>query len=316
VTDPTGPATGDAQAAEDPLVGLLGAGERAAFHAAPATGVPPLTRAVELARGRGQSTEAAAAGWLLGVCLAAAGRYGEALEVLEGVAAADAHDAAERHVVAALAGATQASVHRQLGRHAAARAYDQQALARTDGTGEAGFDAVLGLAADAVGLGDTAAAAAELARAEALTRDRPEWWRQRVRLGWVAAEHALATGLPDLALTAATSALELAERSGAPRHVAKSLLFVGVGQIETGRPDQAATTLRRAALLAESLGALPLVWPARAVLGTLLAGSRPAVSTRCLAAARAAVADIAAGLPPQLRAEWLARPDVAPLVRS
>ena len=55
--------------------------------------------------------------------------------------------------VAALATATVASVHRQLGRHAVAQGYDERALDGSGGPGEAGFDALLGLAADAVGLG-------------------------------------------------------------------------------------------------------------------------------------------------------------------
>ena len=63
----------------DDLAGLLAAGERAAFHGRPAAGVEPLRRAVDIAAGDGLVAEAAAAGWLLGVCLASAGRYGGAL---------------------------------------------------------------------------------------------------------------------------------------------------------------------------------------------------------------------------------------------
>jgi hypothetical protein len=190
------------------------------------------------------------------------------------------------------------------------------ALAGSDGSGEAGFDAVLGLAADAVGLGEEQAATARLAEATALAEGRVEWWRQRVRLGWVRAEVALLGGRPDEAAAAAHEAVELAEHSGAPRHVAKGLLFLGVSQVEAGRPEEAAATLRRAALLAESLGTLPLQWPVRAVLGALVADVDAAESARCLDAARAAVSAIAADLPEPLRAEWLARPDVEALLSS
>jgi tetratricopeptide (TPR) repeat protein len=296
------------------LAGLLAAGERAAFHGRPAAGVEPLQRAVETATRAGLPAEASAAGWLLGVCLASAGRYGAALTVLEPLVAEQ--DSPESRVLAALAGATVASVHRQLGRHAVAQGYDEMALAASEGAGEAGFDALLGLAADAVGLGDPATAADRLAAAEALVGERVEWWRQRVRLGWVAAEIALLDGRPEEAAAAAQASVELAEQSGAPRHVAKGLLFLGVSQVEAGRTDEAAATLRRGALLAESLGTLPLQWPVRAVLGALVAEVGDGESERCLAVARRAVEAIADDLPDPLRAEWLARPDVEALLAS
>jgi tetratricopeptide (TPR) repeat protein len=298
----------------DDLAGLLAAGERAAFHGRPAAGVEPLRRAVEIAAGDGLVAEAAAAGWLLGVCLASAGRYGGALDVLDPLVAG--HGAAENRVLAALASATVASVHRQLGRHGVAQGYDERALEGSEGAGEAGFDALLGLAADAVGLGDGGTAAARLAEAAALAEGRAEWWRQRVRLGWVRAEVALLDGRPEAAVTAAHEAVDLAEHSGAPRHVAKGLLFLGVGQLEAGRPEEAAGVLSRAGLLAESLGTLPLQWPVRAVLGALLAADRPEDSARALSSARRAVTAIAADLPEDLRAQWLARPDVEALLQA
>jgi tetratricopeptide (TPR) repeat protein len=296
------------------LADLLAAGERAAFHGRPEAGVEPLRRAVETAVESGLEAEASAAGWLLGVCLASAGRYGAALAVLEPLVAVT--EPAEGKVLAALSGATVASVHRQLGRHSVAQGYDEMALAGSAGSGEAGFDALLGLAADAVGQGDGQAATGRLAEAAALAEGHVEWWRQRVRLGWVRAEIALLAGRPDEAAAAAHEAVELAEHSGAPRHVAKGLLFLGVSQVEAGRTEEAAATLRRAALLAESLGTLPLQWPVRAVLGALLADTDEAESARCLEAARKAVQAIAGDLPDPLRGEWLARPDVEALLAS
>ncbi len=298
----------------DDLPGLLVAGERAAFHGRPAAGVEPLRRAVDTATADGLTAEAAGAGWLLGVCLASAGRYGGALEVLDPLVAAA--DSAESRVLSALAGATAASVHRQLGRHAVAQGYDERALEVSGGTAEAGFDALLGLAADAVGLGDSEVAAARLDEATALVGDRADWWRQRVRLGWVQAEVALLRGHAEEAAASAHTSVDLAEQSGAPRHVAKGLLFLGVAQVEAGQLTEAATVLRRAGLLAESLGTLPLQWPARAVLGALLAEDSPAESERALAAARRAVTAIADDLPEPLRVAWLGRPDVDALLRS
>lgn len=293
------------------LADLLAAGERAAFHGRPDAGVAPLARAVEVAVAAGQEAEASAATWLLGVCLGAAGRYGRALEVLDPLVSAVGTP--ESRVIAALAGATVASVHRQLGRHSVAQGYDETALAAAGDNAEGRFDAVLGLAADAVGLGDADAARAHLDEAAALVGERTDWWRQRVRLGWVRAEVALLTGDPQAATEAATASVELAEATGAPRHVAKGLLFLGVAQVEADRAAEAAATLRRAALLAESLATLPLQWPVRAVLGALLAGTDDAESDRSLSAARAAVETIAAELPESLRAEWLERPDVQAL---
>lgn len=299
--------------AED-LAALLAAGERAAFHGRPAAGVEPLRRAVDLAAAAGQSAEAAAGGWLLGVCLSSAGHYGQALQVLEPLVGTDG--AAETRMLGALAGATVGSVYRQLGQHAVAQGYDEEALSGSEGAGEAGFDALLGLAADAVGLGDAPGAAARLAEAGALAEARPDWWRQRVRMGWVRAEVALLGSAADDAAAAAQEAVDLAERSQAPRHVAKGLLFLGVALVEGGRSDAAAKVLRRAGLLAESLGTLPLQWPVRAVLGALLAEDAPEESNRSLDVARRAVAAIAADLPEPLRAQWLARPDIEALLAA
>ncbi len=298
----------------DDLAELLATGERAAFHGRPANGVAALEQAFAIAHQEGRSTEATAAAWLLGVSLAAAGRFGSALTVLEPVAGQGSADTAERRLFAALACATSSSVRRQLGQHDAARDSDLRALELSDGVGEAGFDAVLGLAADAVGLVDLGAAQARLAQAEAMVTERPDWWRQRVRLDWVRAEISLLDGDPAGAMTASAAAIQRAEVSGAPRHVAKGLLFLGVAHVQAGELGEAESTLRRAATLAESLGTLPLLWPSRAVLGALLEERDPPASAKALSSARSAVIAIADDLPEDLRTVWLDRPDVAALL--
>jgi tetratricopeptide (TPR) repeat protein len=300
----------------DQLASLLAAGERAAFHGRPASGVPPLQQAVEAAHESGRDDEATAAAWLLGVALGAAGRFGSALAVLEPLAERAAVDHPARRLFASLAASTAASVHRQLGRHAHARELDEQAEELAGDAAEALFDARLGLAADAVGLDDAVTARSRLEQATALLEGRSDWWRQRVRVLWVRAEIALLTGDTPAAVKAAETAVTLAEASGAPRHVAKSLLFLGVAQVQDGDPAEAAATLRRAATLSESLGCLPLVWPSRAVLGALLQGAVPAESARNLAGARGTVISIADDLPEDLRADWLGRPDVAALLEG
>lgn len=307
------------------LASLLASGERAAFHGKPAAAVGALEQAVALARSQDRPAETAAAGWLLGVALAAGGRYGGALTVLSPLVDAGHAEgaAAESRLFAALSAATIASVHRQLGRHAVARASDLEALALTDGTGEAAFDALVGLASDAVGLDEYDEAAARLEQARALVPERDdEWWRQRVRLDWAQAEVQLLEGHVDEAVDTALQAVRRAEGARAPRHVAKGLLILGLAQVSGGTPSDPsadgdpAATLRRAATLAESLGTVPLVWPARALLGALLVGDDPAESGRSLAAARTAVLALADDLPPGVRAEWLGRPDVAALLEG
>jgi tetratricopeptide (TPR) repeat protein len=303
----------------DSLALLLAEGERAAFRAAPASGIAVLQQAVVEGREAERDAEAALAAWLLGVCLSSSGRWGSALTVMEALlvepAPGDGDDAVgpEQRLVASLAASTTASVHRQIGRHDVARAYDEQALTWAAGSAEAAFDAYVGLAADAVGAGDAGGAREAFDAAQTCAHGRSDWWRQLVRLDWAAAEIALLDGDANAAAMHASAALGRAESSGAPRHVAKSLLFLGVALLERQEIDEATATLRRAGSLAESLGTLPVLWPAKALLGALTSSIDPAESAASMAAARAAIATIAADLPSELRAEWLARDDVSAL---
>ena len=300
------------------LASLLAAGERAAFHGPPGAAVSDLEKAVVLAQREGRRAEVTAAAWLLGVALSAGGRYGGALRVLMPlVQAGESGDsAAETRLFAALAAATAASVQRGLGRHEQARALDQRGLVLAEGQAEALFDAWLGLVSDAVGMQDATAAQSALQEAEGLVASHDEgWWRQRVRLGWAKAEVALLEDQPEEAAVLAAASVEEAERARAPRHVSKGLLFQGVAELSAGSPE-APATLRRAATLAEGLSALPVVWQARALLGALVAGSAPEESARSLAAARSAVLAMAADLPPDLREDWLARPNVSALLEG
>ncbi|MHB2023370.1 MAG: hypothetical protein ACYCO3_08590 [Mycobacteriales bacterium] len=296
------------------LASLLAAGERAAFHGPPVSAVSVLEQAAVLAAEQDRAAEAVAAAWLLGVSLAAAGQVGRALSVLDPLF----HDdgvGPEQRLFGALAAATAASAHRQLGRHEAARHLDERALALADTSAEAIFDARLGLACDAIGLGNADAARPYLQAAAGLAGSRHDWWRQRVRLDWGRAELALLEGDASAAVTAASAAVERAEAARAPRHVAKSLLYQGLAELASGQ-ELAATTLRRASTLAEGLAALQLIWRARAVLGALLAESDAEESRRSLATARTAVATMAAELPVALRDEWLARAEIAALLET
>ena len=295
---------------------LLAEGERAAFHGPPAAAVRVLEEAVVAAQAEEKPLQLHAAAWLLGVALGAAGRYGGALTVLvplvEGAEAPGARP--EAGLFGGFAAATVASVHRQLGRHAEGRAWDERCLDLSAGP-EVEFDGHLGLAADAVGLADADEARARLADAETLAAaGDATWWRQRVRLDWVRAEVSLLGDRPEDAARAAARAVAGSRAAGAPRHEAKSLLFEGVAHVSAGREREARGLLAQSAEVAGGLGALPLVWPAQAVLAALLAAHDPAAARTALAGARSAVRAIAGGLPPDLRDAWRARPDVAHLL--
>ena len=93
---------------------------------------------------------------------------------------------------ASLAQSAQASFLRQLGWHDRARGWDGRALAVAGDDPEGRGDALIGLAADALGVGRFAASAEALGRAKGLLGDGPP--RLAVRLAWVSAELAMATG--------------------------------------------------------------------------------------------------------------------------
>jgi hypothetical protein len=294
---------------DEELAGLLAAGERAVFRGVPGQGLVPLERAEVLAGERGDVARRTRAAWLLGVGRSATGNYGQALAGLT-IAASDPEVPAElRSMPASAVGAIQ----RQLGRHAEGRDWDQSAL-DSAGDPEAECEALLGLASDAVGLAEPDVARDMVARVEALLADRPLWWRHHIRLDWARAEVALLAGDPGQARAAAERALDAAEAASAPRHVAKSLLFAGVAATSHGQQGAAVDLLARVAVLAEGLGARPLVWPSRGLLGALLAGSSPTESERSLEVARVVIRGIAADLPPLLASEWLARRDIRALL--
>jgi hypothetical protein len=294
---------------DEELSGLLTAGERAVFRGVPGQGLVPLERAEALAGERGDVARRTRAAWLLGVCRSATGSYGAALAGLTTVASDPEVPSGQRSLPASAVGAIQ----RQLGRHSEGRDWDQAALDSAEDP-EAECEALLGLASDAVGLSEPDAVRQAVAGVERILADRPLWWRHHIRLDWVRAEAALLDGDPGPARAAAERALDAAEAASAPRHVAKSLLFAGVAATSHGQQVVAVDLLARAAVLAEGLGARPLVWPSRGLLGALLSGSAPTESERSLEVARGVIRSIAADLPPLLAAEWLARRDIRALL--
>jgi hypothetical protein len=208
--------------------------------------------------------------WLAAVVLGGQGHYAAAATVLDALR----HD--PDPVIASLALSTRASHHRQLGAHHLARGLDGLALARAgdvvadapdqDGIDAAGAraDAVLGLAADAIGAGRPGESRRLLTRAGG-----GRSWRGAVRLGWVTAEVELASGRPEAAVAPAEEAYGVATGTGALRHTLKSALVLGTSLVVWGTPDG----LKRGVELVECdlnhsalKGLHPLIWPAALVL--------------------------------------------------
>src|ERR1700727_2863530 len=101
--------------------------------------------------------------WLRAVAAGGQGRYGSARGDLEA-----ALRCAPTGRLASLVHSTQGSFLRQLGWHTLARRWDGRALTLAGDDAEAGSDALIGLAADALGVGRFAAAASLLGRVDTL----------------------------------------------------------------------------------------------------------------------------------------------------
>ncbi|MFD4644055.1 hypothetical protein ACFWN2_42570 [Lentzea sp. NPDC058436] len=213
------------------------------------------------------SAQSPRARWLAAVTLGGQGHYAAAATLLDALR----HD--PDPVIASLSLSTRASHHRQLGAHHLARPLDGAALARVqengatdpDGIDAAGArtDALLGLAADSLGAQRLDEARRLLARVE--TRS----WRGEVRKGWVTAEIALASGLPQDAVAPAEAAHRRATSRKALRHELKSALVLGTSLVVWGTPDG----LNRGLELVECelnhsalKGLQPLIWPSALVL--------------------------------------------------
>ncbi len=209
--------------------------------------------------------------WLVAVALGGQGRYAAAAAVLEDLLTAPGVPPA----VAAHAAVTLAAHRRQLGGHGAARYWDSVGLRLADaapagppdadGTDAlaARVDALVGLAADAIGTGAAGAAQRLLDAAAEAGRGHPAW-RPAARLAWVRAELALLRGDAAAAVVPACAAVELATAGGSVRHVLKSRIVHAVASVVAGGdPGEALVALDAAADEADRAGLLSLVWPAR-----------------------------------------------------
>ncbi len=167
---------------------------------------------------------------------------------------------------------TAGSLRRQLGRHADAARLDGRALAvlspqpdDSDAWPAARADALVGLAADALGCGRLRLSARLLERAGEPAA--AAGWRGESRYAWVTAELALAGGDPATALAAARRAVRTAATGPSVRHRVKSALLLGVATAVSGEPDTGA--VHAVEQDCERLGLVPLGWAAAMVAAGL-----------------------------------------------
>jgi hypothetical protein len=234
--------------------------------------------------------------WLAAVALGGQGRYAAAATALAGLLTGP------DRVLASFAASTLASHHRQLGDHATARPLDGRALAlladvptgEAEGPTDEGplgarSDALLGLAADAVGLGRLDEAG-RLHRA-ATELPGPAGWRRGVREAWLGAEIALSAGSPDRAVEYADRAVTWCARGTSLRHEIKTTLVRAVALETAATTNRAAddsfatgvnpdgrvgsTALLEAAMRTSlGRGMFSLAWPSALVLADAVADRR------------------------------------------
>jgi hypothetical protein len=221
--------------------------------------------------------------WLRAVAAGGQGRYGSARHDL-----ATLLRSAPAGRLASLAHSTRGSFLRQLGWHTLARGWDGRALALAGADPDANADALIGLAADALGVGRLAASARLLSRADRILADVPAH-RLSVRRAWVAAELAMAGGDGATAVRHAEVAVELA---GAPvwrrcaparreeepdnraavdelvsaRHRAKSATVLAAALCSAGAVARARAVADGVLELTGQLGLVPLRWAVACLL--------------------------------------------------
>lgn len=208
--------------------------------------------------------------WLRAVAAGGQGRYGCALAEISAILRC--RDAGP---LVSLAHSTRASFLRQLGGHARARAADGQALARCGDDDEAAADALVGLAADALGMGRFAVSARLLDRARAI--DMPADSRRRIRLSWVSAELAMVQGHGVEAVEHARRGVAAAAGHSSTRHAVKSDVVLAAALCSAGEYDAARQVADAALPATEKSGLIPLRWALACVLADFGSATHDAV---------------------------------------
>ena len=171
-----------------------------------------------------------------------------------------------------LALSTHASFLRQLGWHQRARGWDGRAWACAGGDPEAGVDALIGLAADALGVGRLALSTALLTRAAGLLvrADAPPR-RLAIRLEWVRAELAMACSDGSSAVCFARRGVDLAEQAlpALRRHRVKSDVVLAAALCCSGDAAGARAVADAALSATERFGLVPLRWAVSCLLADI-----------------------------------------------
>ncbi|HEX5144795.1 MAG TPA: hypothetical protein VFW21_13085 [Mycobacterium sp.] len=223
--------------------------------------------------------------WLRAVAAGGQGRYGDAaadLAVLRRTASGP---------LLSLTYSTQGSLIRQLGGHGLARGWEGRALALAGSDVQARVDALVGLAADALGTGRFALSSALLVRAGQVldaAEDAPP--RLAVRMAWVGAELAMATGDGANALKHARRGVEL---SGADtlgiRHVIKSNVVLAAALCCAGQVSDARTQADAMLEATQRHGLVPLQWALASLLDGIGSNTQPAARVQQIRDASAEV---------------------------
>lgn len=199
--------------------------------------------------------------WLRAVAAGGQGRYGSAYTDLAALRAQQ-----QAGPLASLAHSTHGSFLRQLGWHTLARRWDGRAFALAGQDPEAGADALVGLAADALGVGRFGVAERLLARSDALLdgAELPAVTADRlaVRRRWVGAELAMASGDGVTAVSRAQEAVELAQvmTGASARHRVKSDVVLAAALCSSGAIERARDVAQQALETTGPLGLRPLRW--------------------------------------------------------
>ena len=199
--------------------------------------------------------------WLRAVAAGGQGRYASARADLDTLSRPPGAGP-----LLSLAHSTRASFLRQLGGHTAARVWDGRALVAAGSDAEAAADALIGLAADALGVGRFATSARALARACDLV---PAFPRVQVRHQWVSAELAMARGDGVAAVEHAERALAHARDFGSTRHQVKSAVVLAAARCSAGDLHAARTVADTALEETVRFGMIPLRWALACLLADI-----------------------------------------------
>ncbi|MBP2453847.1 hypothetical protein [Mycolicibacterium lutetiense] len=211
--------------------------------------------------------------WLRAVAAGGQGRYGCALTEL-----AEILRSRDSGPLVSLAYSTRASFLRQLGGHPRARGADGQAWAHRGDDDEAAADALVGLAADALGVGRFAVSTRLLDRARDI--NTPDESRQRVRLSWVSAELAMVQGDGSAAVQHARRGVAAAAGHRSTRHAVKSEVVLAAALCSAGELDAAREVADAALLATEKSGLIPLRWALACVLADIGSTTHDAAQIR------------------------------------